>query len=435
MTNNLEEPKRRYQENLFREMKFITKDSTNKNVESEDTHFEIKKKYNVKEDEKLSNSINTETIQNLSEIDKRMDGFSYVQSNKIKKGIRKGQWTVYEDKLLKEWIKQNGPRKWEQCGKYIQGRSGKQCREHWNNCLNPELIKGEWTPEEDYLIMQFYEKCNGSWKKIIYLFNGRTENSIKNRFFSQLRRIATKDMTVEERKYCSKIKLEELKNFVNEAISETKNDFLKRNPMNEIELNNYLNKMELKINKKVLEENENNEINKDKNLIRKRKRSKEDLSEELLDNSTEKENKENKNIKIKNRDENKENNLSIKKVSKEILTKEKGELKIESNNKITLDNSNNDCNLNNYEDSNKNQSKITGIDSRPNNILDDIFDNMDYQYKQCYKFLDNCRPYQTDSLGNIFIVDNSPFYSEKNINFIDKIKDFNEENISLFGNR
>ena len=60
---------------------------------------------------------------------------------------------------------------------------------------------------------------------------------------------------------------------------------------------------------------------------------------------------------------------------------------------------------------------------------------MDYQYKQCYKFLDNCRPYQTDSLGNIFIVDNSPFYSEKNINFIDGIKDFNEENLSLFGNR
>ena len=60
-------------------------------------------------------------------------------------------------------------------------------------CLNPELVKGEWTSEEDFLIMYFYEQCNGSWKKIIPLFNGRTENSIKNRFFSQLRKIATKD--------------------------------------------------------------------------------------------------------------------------------------------------------------------------------------------------------------------------------------------------
>ncbi len=97
--------------------------------------------------------------------------------------------------------------------------------------------------------MQFYEKCNGSWKKIIHLFNGRTENSIKNRFFSQLRKLATNGMNIEERKKCSKIKLEELKNFLEEGLRISKKEFLKENPMNEEELNNYLNKMELKIKK------------------------------------------------------------------------------------------------------------------------------------------------------------------------------------------
>ena len=56
--------------------------------------------------------------------------------------------------------------------------------------------------------MYFYEKCNYSWKKLVLLFNGRTENSIKNRFFSELRKIATKNSV--EKIPCSKIKLEEL---------------------------------------------------------------------------------------------------------------------------------------------------------------------------------------------------------------------------------
>ena len=115
--------------------------------------------------------------------------------------IRKGPWSPEEDKLLRKWVKQNGPKHWEACGRFIKGRKGKQCREHWNNCLNPKLIKGHWTTEEDFLIMFFYEKCKGSWKKIIPLFNGRIENSIKNRFYSQLRKYAT--INTKERKIIS----------------------------------------------------------------------------------------------------------------------------------------------------------------------------------------------------------------------------------------
>jgi hypothetical protein len=180
--------------------------------------------------------------------------------NRTRQGLKKGQWSIQEDKLLEQWIKENGPRKWNQCGRFIQGRSGKQCREHWNNCLNPELVKGEWTPEEDFLIMYFYEQCNGSWKKIIPLFNGRTENSIKNRFFSQLRKIATKDASIEKRKECSKIKLEELKKFLNEAISDAKKELFSDKNMNEEDINNYINKMKVKIQKKSLEENEISEV-------------------------------------------------------------------------------------------------------------------------------------------------------------------------------
>ena len=160
--------------------------------------------------------------------------------------IRKGPWSPEEDKLLRKWVKQNGPKDWEACGRFIKGRKGKQCREHWNNCLNPKLIKGHWTTEEDFLIMFFYEKCKGSWKKIIPLFNGRIENSIKNRFYSQLRKYATRN-TKERKIISSRIKLHELKKYLNEAITKAKYDLLKKTKMTQKQFDLFLLKNEQKL--------------------------------------------------------------------------------------------------------------------------------------------------------------------------------------------
>ena len=86
--------------------------------------------------------------------------------------------------------------------------------------------------------MQFYEECNGSWKIMKELFEGRIENSIKNKFFSELRKIASKYLTIKEKKGCSKINLGEIKKYLKEGISEAKAEFLKENKMTEEELNN-----------------------------------------------------------------------------------------------------------------------------------------------------------------------------------------------------
>ena len=195
---------------------------------------------------------------------------SKIEPKKTKKSkkilVKKGQWSSQEDKLLEQWVKTNGPKNWEACGRFIQGRKGKQCREHWNNCLNPELKKGNWGPEEDFLIMFFYEKCKGSWKKIIPLFDGRIENSIKNRFYSQLRKHATKNMEAKERKrMIAKIKLNELKKYLNEALTETRNVLLKKTQMTPEQFELFLQKNEQKIKESIssndsdLESNESNE--------------------------------------------------------------------------------------------------------------------------------------------------------------------------------
>ena len=181
--------------------------------------------------------------------------------------LKKGQWSYQEDKLLKQWVKLNGPKNWEACGRFIHGRKGKQCREHWNNCLNPELKKGCWSPEEDFLIMFFYEKCKGSWKKIVPLFQGRIENSIKNRFYSQLRKYATKNFERSERKKMkARIKLNVLLNYLGEALTEAKQDLLEKTNMIDEEFNQFLKENEQKLKENIFQDLEPYNIEQEANL-------------------------------------------------------------------------------------------------------------------------------------------------------------------------
>lgn len=211
----------------------------------------------------------------------------------LKSNAIKGTWTPSEDRLLRDWVNKNGPRNWTKCSEIIKGRSGKQCREHWNNSLNPDVIKGNWTKEEDFLIMYFYKKCDGSWKKIIYLFNRRTENSIKNRFFSQLRKIAASKLDAEEKRECSKIKLSSLLNYLDIATCNAKKTFLEENPKTEEELKEYLIEIEQRIIKgknnkkhnkeKKEEENDENNFGFKRRISKKflKKRNRTDESKEL----------------------------------------------------------------------------------------------------------------------------------------------------------
>ena len=88
-------------------------------------------------------------------------------------------------------MEREGPTRWSQAATFIKGRSGKQCRERWFNNLCPGVKKGNWSEEEDEMIFQLYQKYGSSWSKISKYIPGRTENAIKNRFYSTLRKIAT----------------------------------------------------------------------------------------------------------------------------------------------------------------------------------------------------------------------------------------------------
>lgn len=73
-------------------------------------------------------------------------------------------------KLIRE-----GVTKWTIIAEHIPGRTAKQCRERWSNHLDPNVNKGEWTPEEDKTIIQGHRQCGNRWSVIakvyfIYIF-------------------------------------------------------------------------------------------------------------------------------------------------------------------------------------------------------------------------------------------------------------------------
>ena len=107
----------------------------------------------------------------------------------LRPGLVKGPWSLEEDEALRSWVSSHGASEWAKCAQVIQGRNGKQCRERWNNTLDPSLHHGHWTPAEDSLIFDRYYKEGPKWSLIAKEIPGRSENTIKNRFYSNVRKM------------------------------------------------------------------------------------------------------------------------------------------------------------------------------------------------------------------------------------------------------
>ncbi|GMI51329.1 hypothetical protein TeGR_g553, partial [Tetraparma gracilis] len=62
-------------------------------------------------------------------------------------------------------------------------RTGKQCRERFQNHLHPDVKKGGRTREEDARILELQAEMGNAWARMVPFLPGRSDNSIKNRFW------------------------------------------------------------------------------------------------------------------------------------------------------------------------------------------------------------------------------------------------------------
>ena len=66
-------------------------------------------------------------------------------------------------------------------------RTGKQCRARWCDQLRPDIKKGGWNKEELDMIKYYYNAFGPKWSAMAQLMKGRTDNDIKNKYYSMLR--------------------------------------------------------------------------------------------------------------------------------------------------------------------------------------------------------------------------------------------------------
>ncbi|XP_076921581.1 transcription factor MYB8-like [Bidens hawaiensis] len=116
-----------------------------------------------------------------------------------KNGLKKGAWTEDEDNKLAAYIQRYGHWNWSLLPKFAGvSRSGKSCRLRWMNYLRPNLKHGNFTEEEDNVIVGLHNKIGNKWSTIATKLPGRSDNEIKNRWNTHLKKRALDDQTVSE---------------------------------------------------------------------------------------------------------------------------------------------------------------------------------------------------------------------------------------------
>ncbi|KAJ0926919.1 putative transcription factor MYB-HB-like family [Helianthus annuus] len=101
----------------------------------------------------------------------------------------KGAWTKEEDDRLIGYIRAHGEGCWRSLPKAAGLlRCGKSCRLRWINYLRPDLKRGNFTEDEDELIIKLHSLLGNKWSLIAGRLPGRTDNEIKNYWNTHIRR-------------------------------------------------------------------------------------------------------------------------------------------------------------------------------------------------------------------------------------------------------
>ncbi|KAL9666331.1 hypothetical protein QQ045_000659 [Rhodiola kirilowii] len=106
-----------------------------------------------------------------------------------KGNLTKGPWGPEEDKWLINFVTINGEGNWRRVATELE-RTPKSCRLRWCNQLNPKINHRPFTPAEDKIIVSMIKKGgrNGKWSVIAKILEFRTDNQVKNRWNSKLRK-------------------------------------------------------------------------------------------------------------------------------------------------------------------------------------------------------------------------------------------------------
>jgi hypothetical protein len=96
----------------------------------------------------------------------------------------RAEWSPWENALLQQAVLQFGVGDWGRIARLIGGtRTKAQCAQHWFRCLNPSIVKGRWSREEDEQLLALVDRYGArNWAKIARAMTSRSDVQCRHRY-------------------------------------------------------------------------------------------------------------------------------------------------------------------------------------------------------------------------------------------------------------